>query len=341
MADTAMNRLVPYETVKPGREAVYSGKPFTEESEDWPLNIRGDSEGNEILEWSLHPWLWPELEEQLKPDISALDAMQSALGPLDDEVRKIRAQTASLVPCDNGLPVTVDELLRAIGDGRLPEKPFHDGCMLCSMWWEDRTTQPGQTESMRVIELYRQIPGDEPSPAVDAFVREQAFADVEVPTVAAAVAPAPRPSRAKWFALAATVIFAAGVGVGYGAFYLQSATEHEQIRADQAAEPAPAPVVQDVEASYEAAAAEAAKAARLAEEAEVEAKRLEGSLEEKAAMARAKKLAEDAEKAKAKAKGAAGKASKAAGGGGKAAGKGGGKKKKSIAEDPLGADFEL
>ena len=152
MADTAMNRLVPYETVKPGREAVYSGKPFTEESEDWPLNIRGDSEGNEILEWSLHPWLWPELEEQLKPDISALDAMQSALGPLDDEVRKIRAQTASLVPCDNGLPVTVDELLRAIGDGRLPEKPFHDGCMLCSMWWEDRTTQPGQTESMRVIE---------------------------------------------------------------------------------------------------------------------------------------------------------------------------------------------
>ncbi len=68
---------------------------------------------------------------------------------MSDEIRRIRAYIASLQCCDNGIPVTIDEALRAIGCGRLPDTAFHAGCWL-SM--ETRTTQPGQPEAMTVIE---------------------------------------------------------------------------------------------------------------------------------------------------------------------------------------------
>jgi hypothetical protein len=76
--------------------------------------------------------------------------MQAALGPLEDAPRAVRAHIASLVGCDNGVPVTLDELLNAIGRGQLPSRPFHNGCWLCRP--DARTTQPLQTESMDVIE---------------------------------------------------------------------------------------------------------------------------------------------------------------------------------------------
>jgi len=75
--------------------------------------------------------------------------MQADLGPLDDETRAIRAHIGSLVGCDSGIPVTIDELLNAIGTGKLPSPAFHNGCWLCR---NGRTTQPHQAESMRVIE---------------------------------------------------------------------------------------------------------------------------------------------------------------------------------------------
>jgi hypothetical protein len=53
------------------------------------------------------------------------------------------------VPCDNGFPVTVDEILNAIGTGRLPQPAFHPGCWLSR---GERSTQPEQTESMRAID---------------------------------------------------------------------------------------------------------------------------------------------------------------------------------------------
>jgi len=55
------------------------------------------------------------------------------------------------VPCDNGFPVTVDELLNAIGRGKLDGPSFRNGCWCSGMWWEQKTTQPSHIESMRTI----------------------------------------------------------------------------------------------------------------------------------------------------------------------------------------------
>jgi hypothetical protein len=77
--------------------------------------------------------------------------MQSKLGDLDDSTRRIRAHIASLVPCDSGFPVTVDELLNAIGRGKLDVPSFRNGCWCSGMWWEQKTTQPSHIESMRTI----------------------------------------------------------------------------------------------------------------------------------------------------------------------------------------------
>jgi hypothetical protein len=74
--------------------------------------------------------------------------MQAKLGPLDDDTRQIRAHIGSLVPCDSGLPVAVDELLSAIGRGKLSEPSFHNGCWCGGMWWEQQTTQPLQAERL-------------------------------------------------------------------------------------------------------------------------------------------------------------------------------------------------
>jgi len=56
-------------------------------------------------------------EEKWSAEIRAINQMQVALGPLDDETRRIRAHIGSLVLCEPGIPVTVDELLSAIGRG--------------------------------------------------------------------------------------------------------------------------------------------------------------------------------------------------------------------------------
>ncbi|WP_406657478.1 hypothetical protein V7O62_02680 [Methanolobus sp. ZRKC2] len=47
--------------------------------------------------------------------------------------------------------MTVDELLNAIGRGKLDEPSFHNGCWCPGMWWKQRTTQPSHMESMRRI----------------------------------------------------------------------------------------------------------------------------------------------------------------------------------------------
>ena len=50
--------------------------------------------------------------------------MQAELGFLDENIRKVRRHIASLVCCDSGVPVTIDEVLNAIGTGSLPVQPF-------------------------------------------------------------------------------------------------------------------------------------------------------------------------------------------------------------------------
>jgi len=136
--------LVPYELLSPGFEAIYTGKKASSEGES-------DNAGNEISRWPVITWTFPGQEKDWDEEIKHINTMQSKLGDLDDSTRQIRAHIGSLVPCDSGLPVTVDELLNAIGRGKLEVPSFHNGCWCSAMWWKQKTTQPFHMESMRII----------------------------------------------------------------------------------------------------------------------------------------------------------------------------------------------
>jgi hypothetical protein len=146
--------LVPYELLSPGYEAVYTGEASADplQEEGWPLSRFSDSQGNIYQRWSVWTWVPMEGEVTGPEERYAIDRLQFALGLLDDETRRIRAHIGSLAHCDPGIPVTVDELLCAIGRGKLGEGSFHNGCWQSSMWWDSQTTQPRQVESMQAIE---------------------------------------------------------------------------------------------------------------------------------------------------------------------------------------------
>jgi hypothetical protein len=142
--------FAPYNLVPIGFEATYTGQTDTEaiDTSDTDLTYRPDATGHLFMQYSL--WGFAHTQERDWTDeIRAINRLQTQLGPLDDETRAIRAHIASLVPCDNGVPVTIDEMLNAIGTGQVPEPAFHPGCWLSRGM---RSTQPRQVESMRVIE---------------------------------------------------------------------------------------------------------------------------------------------------------------------------------------------
>jgi hypothetical protein len=151
---TAKKHLVPYGLVPPGYEAVYTGEKSAAplQDEGWPISRFSDSQGNIYERWNVWTWVPMSGEVTCPEERAAIDQMQAALGSLDGETRRIRAQIGSLVHCDPGIPVTIDALLSAIGRGQLGEPSFHAGCWLSSMWWESQGTQPRQVESMQVIE---------------------------------------------------------------------------------------------------------------------------------------------------------------------------------------------
>lgn len=144
---------VPYNMVTPGFEAVYTGKASSSNDEKVELitTITTDEEGNEIRKWPVIPWTFPGQEKEWDKEIHCINSMQKALGELDENTRRIRAHIASLVPCDSGFPVTVDELLNAIGKGELDTPSFHNGCWCPGMWWRQKTTQPQHMKSMKII----------------------------------------------------------------------------------------------------------------------------------------------------------------------------------------------
>jgi hypothetical protein len=150
-------RLMPYSMVLPGFEAVYTGEKVTRSNEiSEKKKIESchyaDESGNVNEKWSVWTWTRPSEEKDWGEEIKYINKMQEKLGSLDDKTRQIRAHIGSLVPCDSGFPVTVDELLNAIGRGELNAPSFHNGCWQCGMWWDTRGTQPFQTESMRTID---------------------------------------------------------------------------------------------------------------------------------------------------------------------------------------------
>ena len=151
------NTLVPYEQVSPGFEALYTGKTSSTPIRESEMitTLHSDKNGNLIRQWSTIPWIFPDKEGQWKEvewddTVKCLHRMQSKLGPLDDNIRQIRVLIGGLIPCDSGFPVFVDELLDAIGRGKINPPSFRNGC-LCATWWELKTTQPLHTESMRTI----------------------------------------------------------------------------------------------------------------------------------------------------------------------------------------------
>jgi hypothetical protein len=146
-------RLVPYEMVSPGFEAVFTGEKSSSPVEKIKINttLMTDEMGNVMRKWSVFPWTFPGQEKDWDDEITFLNEMQAKLGTLDESTRQIRAHIASLVPCDSGFPVTVDELLDAIGRGKLDEPSFRNGCWCPGMWWELKTSQPSHLESMNII----------------------------------------------------------------------------------------------------------------------------------------------------------------------------------------------
>ena len=146
-------RLVPYDMVSPGFEAIYTGRKASSEGEKVEIitTVIADETGNEIRKWPVVSWTFPGEEKNWDEEIKYINDMQSKLGALDDSTRRIRAHIASLVPCDSGFPITVDELLDAIGKGKLDEPSFRNGCWCSGMWWWQKTTQPLHMKSMKTI----------------------------------------------------------------------------------------------------------------------------------------------------------------------------------------------
>jgi len=153
MANEKKHKLVPYDAVSPGFEAIYTGKKSSSEGEevDMITTITSDNAGYEIRRWTVFSWTFPGQEKDWDDEVKYINKMQMKLGPLSESIRQVRAHIASLVPCDSGFPVTVDELLNAIGRGKLDEPSFRNGCWCTGMWWEQKTTQPSHIESMRTI----------------------------------------------------------------------------------------------------------------------------------------------------------------------------------------------
>ncbi|MBN2009076.1 hypothetical protein JW960_07005 [candidate division KSB1 bacterium] len=146
-------RPVSYLTLSPGFEAVYTGKQSTQKEETINIitTISADKAGNEIIAWPVFPWTWPGKEIEWDDEIKHLNKMQQNLDELDDDTRQIRAHIGSLVPCDSGFPITVDELLQAIGTGKLTEPSFKNGCWCSGFWWKLKKSQPRQNECMQSI----------------------------------------------------------------------------------------------------------------------------------------------------------------------------------------------
>lgn len=144
------NDFVPYESVHVGFESLYTGETVLPASSEMDIFFHNalDDAGNVFMIYSC--WGFEHTKEaDWNDEIRWINDMQQKLGHLDDATRRIRVHIASLVCCDSGVPVTIDEILNAIGSGEIPEPSFHPGCW---MSLGTRTTQPLQTESMQLIE---------------------------------------------------------------------------------------------------------------------------------------------------------------------------------------------
>ncbi len=178
------NTLVPYDQVSPGFEAVYTGETSSTpvRKSEMTSTVYSDEDGNLISQWSTIPWIFPNEEGEWKEDewddmVKHLHEMQSKLGPLTDSIRLLRTHITSLIPCDSGLPTTVDEALFAIARGKLDRVCFRNGCLGLEMAPQLKTSQPRQMESIRTIHsvLHAYLTGEPKQNAIKAHPESAGF----------------------------------------------------------------------------------------------------------------------------------------------------------------------
>jgi hypothetical protein len=178
--------LVPYDQVSPGFEAAYTGETSSkpvQKCEGYTTRLYSDEDGNLIGQWCTIPWTFPNEEGQWPQDawddtVQRLHEMQSKLGPLTDSVRKLRAHITSLIPCDSGLPTTVDELLFAVARGKLEASSFKNGCLCTGLACEQlKGSQPRHGESMRTIHAFFEayLAGKSKEHCLEAFPKAAGF----------------------------------------------------------------------------------------------------------------------------------------------------------------------
>jgi len=176
--------LVPYDKVSPGFEAVYTGESSSTPVQENEMisTLHSDGDGNLIRQWCTIPWIFPDQEAGWKEDewddrIKHLRKMQGKLGPLSDNVRQVRCHITSLIPCDSGLPVTVDEILFAIARGKLERSSFKNGCLCSGIGCRLKTSQPLQMESFKTIHavLHGYLAGETEENALQAHPQAAGF----------------------------------------------------------------------------------------------------------------------------------------------------------------------
>ncbi len=147
------NELVPHDQLAPGFEAVYTGETSSTpvQETEFITTLNSDKNGNLFCQWSTVPWTLPGKEAEWNEEAKLLNEIQARLGPLNNDIRQIRSHITSLTPCDSGVPVMVDELLIAIGRGKLDLPSFCNGCWCSGMWWQQKSSQPRHRESFRTI----------------------------------------------------------------------------------------------------------------------------------------------------------------------------------------------
>jgi hypothetical protein len=176
--------LVPYNQVSPGFEAVYTGETSSVPVRENKMmsTLYSDDNGNLIRQWCTIPWIFPNEEGDWKEGewddtVKRLCDMQAKLGPLTDSIRLIRCHITSLIPCDSGLPVTVDDLLFAIARGKLDRSSFKNGCFVSGMGCQLKTSQPQQMESSKTIHavLNAYLAGEPKQDVVKAYPEAAGF----------------------------------------------------------------------------------------------------------------------------------------------------------------------
>jgi hypothetical protein len=180
------NTLVPYDQISPGFEALYTGETSSTpvQKSEMVSTLYSDEDGNLISQWCTIPWIFPNEKGQWKEGawddtVKHLNEMQAKLGPLTDSIRLLRCHITSLIPCDSGLPVTVDELLFAIARGKLERSSFKNGCLCSGTGCQLKTSQPRQMESIRTIHgvLNAYLAGEPKENALKAHPEATGFID--------------------------------------------------------------------------------------------------------------------------------------------------------------------